>query len=114
MKSNVIQIASEYSAVPAGRYREDGPFSAQVFRDDLLIPRLRNAILGDEILTVKLDGLLGVSSSFLEEAFGGLIRCNVFGTDQIVKHLHIDADSRAYQWAIKDAEKYMAEAMKLH
>lgn len=114
MKNMLISIAKEYSPVPAGRYLEDGPFNGQKFRDSILIPRLQSAVNSNSVLEVRMDGLLGISSSFLEEVFGGLIRTASFTPDQIQKHLKIVSGNRAYEWAKIDAEKYMEEAERKH
>lgn len=65
-----IQVAREFSRHPAGRFEKDGPYSGESFRRKFLVPHLRNG----EAITVDLDGARGYGSSFLEEAFGGLIR----------------------------------------
>ncbi len=70
MTKIMISISNDFSRTPAGRYHSDGPFSGQKFREEFLIPKLK---AGSEI-EVDLDGELGYGSSFLEEAFGGLIR----------------------------------------
>jgi STAS-like domain of unknown function (DUF4325) len=64
-----INVAREFSRYPAGRLISDGPFSGEAFRK-MLLPILR---AGDKV-TVELDGVRGYGSSFLEEAFGGLVR----------------------------------------
>ena len=74
MSTQVISIAKDFSPTPAGRYRSDGPFPGEKFRDDLLLPALRRDA---EHVTVELDGTAGFGSSFLEEAFGGLVRCGI-------------------------------------
>ena len=74
MSTQVISIAKDFSPTPAGRYRSDGPFPGEKFRDDLLLPALRK---DTEPVTVELDGTAGFGSSFLEEAFGGLVRCGI-------------------------------------
>ena len=66
----IIKIAEEFSRFPAGRFIKDGPFSCEYFRTKFLEPPLRRS----EELTVDMDGARGYGSSFLEEAFGGLIR----------------------------------------
>ncbi|MCX7176017.1 MAG: STAS-like domain-containing protein [Proteobacteria bacterium] len=70
MPTRTINVARDFSRYPAGRYTTDGPFSGAAFRDDYLLPALR---AGDEV-SVELDGVRGYGSSFLEEAFGGLVR----------------------------------------
>jgi hypothetical protein len=66
----VIDIGKDFFRYPAGRYRTDGPYSGEVFRTRFLIPGLEQ----NEHIAVKLDGTAGYGSSFLEEAFGGLVR----------------------------------------
>lgn len=71
MTVKTINIAKDYSRYPAGRYAKDGPASGEDFREKFLIP----AIAGnDEFIEVIFDGARGLASSFLEEAFGGLVR----------------------------------------
>ena len=65
-----ISIARDFSVYPAGRKIADGPFTGEKFRDQLLVPRLRQ----DDHVTLDVDGVEGLPSSFWEEIFGGLIR----------------------------------------
>lgn len=67
----VITMATDFTRMPAGRYSRDGKFSGQRFREEFLVPNLG---VGPDPLIVDLDGAIGYGSSFLEEAFGGLIR----------------------------------------
>lgn len=73
MDKAVIDVAVDFTRFPAGRYREDGRFSGERFRDEFLIPALKKR----EPFIVKLDGTMGYGSSFLEEAFGGLARAGL-------------------------------------
>jgi hypothetical protein len=77
MKTKMISIAKDFSENPAGRYISDGPNSGQRFRDEILIPALKNF----EKVQIDLDGALGFGSSFLEETFGGLVRNGFKGSD---------------------------------
>lgn len=70
VKMAKISIAKQFSRFPAGRYKTDGPHSGEKFREEHLVPALQK----DETVTIELDGARGYGSSFLEEAFGGLIR----------------------------------------
>jgi hypothetical protein len=65
-----LSVANEFSKSPAGRFPTDGPNSGERFRDELLYPALKN---GDKV-EVDLNGVLTMGSSFLDEAFGGLVR----------------------------------------
>lgn len=66
-----ISVARDFSRTPGGRLRAQGPYSGEAFRDDLLLPRMRASSQG---LVVNLDGVMGYSMGFLEEAFGGAAR----------------------------------------
>lgn len=73
-KSMIIKVATDYTDTPGARYYIQGPFPGEEFRDKLLYPKYLECYKNNEILTVDLDGGYGYGSSFLEEAFGGLIR----------------------------------------
>lgn len=74
MENIVINIARDYTKTPGGRYISEGDYSGEEFRMKLLKPAFEKFISSDCTLTVILDGGYGYSPSFLEEAFGGLIR----------------------------------------
>ena len=65
-----VNVAKEFSRYPAGRYFADGDFTGQAFRTKFLVPALKRK----QQIVVELDGVRGYGSSFLEEAFGGLVR----------------------------------------
>ena len=69
-----IKVSEDYTKTPGGRLSSSGKYSAETFRDTILIPRLEEAILKKEKLIIDFDGLYGCGISFLEESFGGLIR----------------------------------------
>lgn len=48
------------------------------------------ALKAGDVVRVKLDGVSGFGSSFLEEAFGGLVRVEGFSPDDLKKRLEID------------------------
>lgn len=70
MTKKSIKVAEVFTRYPAGRYLADGPFSGEKFRQEFLVPALK----AGECVTIDLDGTRGYGSSFLEEAFGGLVR----------------------------------------
>ena len=99
MKSITISIA-DFSKNPAGRTRVDGPFSAEAFRDDILIPALN----ANDKVEVNLDGTIGIAASFLQEAFAGLMAD--FDYPVLADKLTITG-LRTYQFLIK---RYMEDA----
>lgn len=88
-----IFIATEFSRTPAGRYRTDGPKSGEHFRDDLLVPALQ----AHGRVRVNLDGVEGYGSSFLEEAFGGLVRVKGFDAQSLNRCLEIQTRDAAWK-----------------
>lgn len=112
MSEKMLSIANDYSASPAGRYPKDGPFNGERFRDQVLAPALRDAIMKKQKLVVDLDGAFSYSSSFLEEAFGGLVRKGDFTPDQIRSTLEIKTSDPIYASFQNDARKYLADALK--
>lgn len=69
-----IRVAKDFSDSVGGRYRDEGEYSGQEFREDLLKPKLEEALANKEKLIIDFDGGYGYPTSFLEEAFGGLVR----------------------------------------
>src|SRR5574344_651467 len=69
-----INICKDYTDTPGGRYISQGEYSGEEFRNTILKPKYLEAIEKKETLEIDLDGGYGYGSSFLEEAFGGLIR----------------------------------------
>ena len=82
-----ISIAKDFSRIPGARYPKEGDFSGQVFRTNVLCPRLLEALKNNEKLQVILDGTAGLGTSFLEEAFGGLIRHDHISYEDICRVL---------------------------
>ena len=81
LKSFYINIAHDYSETPGARYISDGPFSGEEFRDKLLEPRYLNCLSLGIKLIIDFDGGYGYPITFLEEAFGGLVRKGYSGID---------------------------------
>lgn len=69
-----IIIADQYTKTPGGRYKNDGKYSGEEFRETLLKPAFLKCKERKEELIVDLDGGYGYGSSFLDESFGGLAR----------------------------------------
>lgn len=99
-----INIAKEFSAEPAGRYRADGPASGEQFREDQLAPALR----GGERVCVDLNDMEGFGSSFLEESFGGLVRLGYFTAEQLHQNLEIKCSDEA---VVEEIWSYIDDAI---
>lgn len=69
-----INVATQFSVTPGGRYISEGEFSGELFRQELLKPAFLQCKEKGDKLIVDLDGGYGYGTSFLDEAFGGLAR----------------------------------------
>lgn len=67
-----IKICDDFTDAPGPRFKSQGDFSGEMFRDDYLIPKFEEALKKNEKLLIDFDGTFGYPTSFLEEAFGGL------------------------------------------
>lgn len=88
MPNKSITIATDYSSEPFGRYPSDGDANGTRFREEWLKPALTDS----ETVTVVLDGAEGYGSSFLEEAFGGLVRLCGFTEKDLHQRLKLISD----------------------
>lgn len=101
-----IVVSKDFSKMPFGRYVSDSPFSAEKFRRDLLVPAFASS---EENVVVDFNGIsLAIGSSFLEEAFGGLIRKEGLSKDKVQKRLIIVEEVPFYKEQI---EKFIATAL---
>ena len=107
----VLNIAKDFSPVPIGRYRNDGPTSGEVFREDLLKPRLAEAVSSNQQLEVNFDGMRGLSASFLEEAFGGLVRTSDYSAEQVLRTIFFTPEER-FESFIDSIREYIQDADK--
>jgi hypothetical protein len=80
-----LKIATDFSKAPGPRYIGEGKHSGQEFRENVLHPRVLDALSKNIQLTIDLDGTFGFGTSFLEEAFGGLIRDNKLRIEDVLR-----------------------------
>lgn len=97
-----INLGREFAKDLGPRYFALGPHSGEEFRDDVLIPAFKQA----NTVIVDLDDVEGFSASFLEEAFGGLVR--EFGLSAVQSKLTVR--SVFSQWWVLLIEAWMRDA----
>jgi hypothetical protein len=108
MPKITLKIASDFSPTPGPRYIVEGDWSGELFRKKVLSPRINEAIRQNSQIEVILDGTAGYGTSFLEEAFGGLVREEKMDYDQIAKCLLITSVEEDY--LVTDIMQYLDEA----
>jgi STAS-like domain of unknown function (DUF4325) len=80
-----VNVAKEFTRFPSGRFKKNGDTSGEGFRERFL----EEPIHKGEAITVELDGTIGYGSSFLEEAFGGLVRALQIRAEELKGKLHL-------------------------
>ena len=95
----------DFSETPFGRYVDDGPESGQVFRDNVLIPALNQ----HAHLTLILDGVEGLPSSFWEEVMGGLVRQG-WGVGDLKERIEIVTTEAELETYVRLGWRYAEEA----
>ena len=78
-----IVVVRDFSKKPYGRYPDDGDGCGVYFRTKKLVP----ALLEHERVHVVLDGYNRYGRSFLDEAFGGLIREEGYSWEELNERL---------------------------
>jgi hypothetical protein len=99
-----IDIGRDFSLVNGGRRRDSGAHSAEAFRDDLLVPALRQ---GGQVV-VNINGP-SYSMAWLEEAFGTLQDLG-FSSDDLSARLVIEADGD-YRYTAEAIRGYTARSV---
>ncbi|WP_433690448.1 STAS-like domain-containing protein [Pseudomonas monteilii] len=107
MASKVIDIKA-FSKAPYGRYPSDGPDSGQRFREEYLLPAFQDESVTEVV--VNLDSVSNgyeYGSSFLEEAFGGLVRSEGLAAEDVLRKLKVQTKFADY---VSEIEIYIRKA----
>ena len=98
-----ISVAKDFTRYPAGRYERNGNTSGEGFRKRFL----EKPIAHGESVTIELDGTIGYGSSFLEEAFGGLVRTLKISSRELSSKLELVSSDRVL---LDEIRQYIGEA----
>ncbi|MBC2887294.1 DUF4325 domain-containing protein [Brucella intermedia] len=111
----VLDIGRDFTLTPGARYKKHGDFSGEEFRTKLLAPALRRVINADGVLNVVIDTVKrSYLVSFLDEAFGGLIRDEGFSLEQTNQHLNIVSSNKRFEKYRILAKNYILRASEEH
>jgi hypothetical protein len=99
----IINVAKDFSRYPAGRYKTYGEFCGEAFRERFLEPALRQG----NPFVVNLDNTMGYGSSFLEEAFGGLLRSG-FSLESINACMQVESSNNPS--LVYEINEYLTQA----
>jgi len=109
---NVINIGIDFSDVPAGRYPDDGPFNGEKFREN----HLKDVFINPQKYTLPVkvildDNVEGYGSSFLNEAFGGIVRKGYAKADDVKKSLEFVYTDEEFSYYKERIISYIDEAI---
>jgi len=102
----IIINVKDFSKTPGSRYKEEGDFSGEEFRESILEPKFEEALKSNNRIIINLDGTIGYGTSWLEEVFGGLAR--KYGKEKVNEIIDIISDEEPY--LIEDIKGYINNA----
>jgi hypothetical protein len=107
----ILKIGIQFSDDPAGRFYTDGDGNGEEFREEVLKPILESYIPKGKKLSINIDdNVEGYGSSFLVEAFGGLVRNGYFKSDDVMGAIEIECSSEDFLFYKRKIMKYIKEA----
>ena len=106
-----LSISEQFSRYPVGRIQADGDYNGTRFREEFLVPALRK-LGATELLEVNFDGLEGAGSSFLDEAFGGLVRTEGMTASFLDSQLRLTTNENGLQDTVRLAREHINRAAK--
>lgn len=93
-----VSVAKDFTRFPAGRYKRNGETSGEAFRERFLEEPIRRG----EHVTVEFDGTVGYGSSFLEEAFGGIVRSLKVSAEFVLEHLTLQTSDPSLRDEVRE------------
>ena len=93
-----INVAKDFSAYPAGRFRTEGNESGEAFLLDHILGKLILAMSENALLEINLTGMNGYPSSFISGSFGkisyemGKVIGQTKASALLLKHLKLKCD----------------------
>lgn len=81
---HIVSVAKDFSKTPGPRFARQGAWSGEAFRRLLV-----RALNEHGSISIVLDGTRGFGSSFLDEAFGGLVRVEGLSKKEVLQRVEI-------------------------
>jgi len=105
-----FSIANDFSLYPGPRKKNQGPHSGESLR----VKILRLLRQSDSKIVVDLDGTSGMGSSFLDEAFGGLIKHENYTREELMRRLEFRSTTMPTYLTIIQRSLDKAQAETVH
>ena len=105
-----INVATDFTPLPFGRRRTKDNKSGEEFREDILYPKFCEALKNQDTLEVDFTGMRGLSGTFLEVAFAGLIREKGFDADDVLRTIKFLPEDTFFDFYIELVNEYIEKA----
>ncbi|MDG9758105.1 DUF4325 domain-containing protein [Pseudomonas sediminis] len=106
-----LNIGKEFSTYPEGRYYSDEGDSGEEFREEHLLPKLKNLLNNEKLLIILDDGVEGYGSSFLTEGFAGVVKYGHMKSDELLSKIEISYSDPDFEFFKDRAIQYIKEAV---
>lgn len=100
-----VTVATDFSKYPSGRTPADSRYSGERFRKEHILPHFDVG----KAVEIHLDGVLGYGSSFLDEAFGGLLRIEGLSAEDLRERITLITSKPELK---EEIESYMTGEFK--
>lgn len=91
-----ISVAYDFSSLPQGRSRADGPGSAESFLEDVLLP----ALAASDRVVIDMDRTCGYSFNWLNGVFGNLAQRIGVSPQEAARRVSIATTSKVLAYRV--------------
>ncbi|WP_296128083.1 DUF4325 domain-containing protein [Pseudomonas sp. Ga0074129] len=107
----ILNIGKDFSTDPAGRFYSDGgDSSGEEFREDHLLPALKQLTHNEKLEIIIDDSVEGYGSSFLVEGFAGLVKYGYMTAEDLLGRLQITHTNPEFEFYKNKILQYINEA----
>ena len=106
---NIAQHVTEHAFYRYQHYgeRDNGTACAEIFRNEVLIPKLREARRNNYRIVVDFAGLMGCTAAFLHEVFGGLFYTGEWTAAELDETIKFAPEKSYYAPYISNAHGFL-------
>lgn len=105
-----LNIGKDFSEIPAGRFKTDGPYSGEAFREDLLKGKINSLGENEKLIIIIDDGVEGYGSSFLTEGFAGMVKYGYIENVALLEKIEIDFQDKDFEFYKNRIIEYIKKA----
>jgi hypothetical protein len=104
-----LNIGKDFSPDPAGRFYTDGDASGEQFREEVLKDLVLGLTSGDFLDITLDDGVDSYGSSFLNEAFAGMVKYGYIQGGEFLKRIRFTYTNNDFSFYEAKIKQYIGE-----